>query len=258
MDIYERACNKVSNDEKLELYELYASRAMDSFGVGKVRNIYEAAIGQNLPDGVTKVLCTRYARLERKLGEVDRARGLYIHASQFANPQQESGFWEEWNQFEIRHGNEDTFREMLRIKRSVSASFSQTHFNMATVELVSHASNSESGHLHPPMTSRPQESEALEESVAELERGGLSDTIEGFVKAHTEGGGGVAVGVVSSIDNPDEIDIGDEEVEEDGTVKEGIDVEQTLLPESLFSRNVEVGARDQSAGALDRFKRQKL
>ena len=258
MDIYERACKKVPNDEKLELYELYASRAMDSFGVGKVRNIYEAAIGQNLPDGVTKVLCTRYARLERKLGEVDRARGLYIHASQFANPQQESGFWEEWNQFEIRHGNEDTFREMLRIKRSVSASFSQTHFNMATVELVSHAGNSESGHLHPPMTSRPQESEALEESVAELERGGLSDTIEGFVKAHTEGGGGVAVGVVSSIDNPDEIDIGDEEVEEDGTVGEGIDVEQTLLPESLFSRNVEVGARDQSAGALDRFKRQKV
>ena len=258
MDIYERACEKVPNDEKLDLYELYASRAMDSFGVGKVRNIYEAAIGQNLPDGVTKVLCTRYARLERKLGEVDRARGLYIHASQFANPQQESEFWEEWNQFEIRHGNEDTFREMLRIKRSVSASFSQMHFNMATVELPSRAGNSDSGNLQPPVNARRQESEALEESMAELERGGLSDKIEGFVKARTEGGGGVAVGVVSSIEDPDEIDIGDEEVEEDGNAGEGIDVEQTLLPESLFSRDGEVGARDKNAGALDRFKRQKL
>ena len=251
MAVYERACKKVPNDEKLELYELYVSRAMDSFGVSKVRNIYEAAIGQSLPDGVTKVLCTRYARLERKLGEIDRARSLYTHASQFANPQQESDFWEEWNQFEVRHGNEDTFREMLRIKRSVSASFSQMHFNMATIELPSRAV--EAGNVHAPAAPKFQENEALEESMAELERGGLSDKIEGFVKAHTEGGGtGPADG-----ENPDEIDIGDEG-EEGGAVREEIDVEQSLLPESLFSHDLEAGARDEGAGALDRFKRQKL
>lgn len=28
-----------------------------------------------------------------------------------------------WHDFEVRHGNEDTFREMLRIKRSVQAQF---------------------------------------------------------------------------------------------------------------------------------------
>ena len=99
-------------DEKLDVYELYASRAMDFFGVGKVRSIYESAVELELPDFQTKVLCTRYARLERKLGEIDRARGLYIHASQFANPQHDPEFWEEWNRFEVRHGNEDTFREM--------------------------------------------------------------------------------------------------------------------------------------------------
>jgi hypothetical protein len=26
-------------------------------------------------------------------------------------------YWDAWNEFEVRHGNEDTFREMLRIKR---------------------------------------------------------------------------------------------------------------------------------------------
>lgn len=36
--------------------------------------------------------------------------------------------------FEAAHGNEDTFREMLRIKRSVAASFSQTHYNSALSE----------------------------------------------------------------------------------------------------------------------------
>ena len=32
-------------------------------------------------------------------------------------------YWKEWQEFEVRHGNEDTFREMLRIKRSVQAQY---------------------------------------------------------------------------------------------------------------------------------------
>lgn len=32
-------------------------------------------------------------------------------------------FWEAWKEFEINHGNEDTVREMLRIKRSVQATY---------------------------------------------------------------------------------------------------------------------------------------
>lgn len=35
--------------------------------------------------------------------------------------------------WQVAHGNEDTFREMLRIRRSVAASFSQTHFNTANI-----------------------------------------------------------------------------------------------------------------------------
>lgn len=32
-------------------------------------------------------------------------------------------FWQTWKEFEIKHGNEDTMREMLRIKRSVQATY---------------------------------------------------------------------------------------------------------------------------------------
>lgn len=32
-------------------------------------------------------------------------------------------FWQTWKEFEVRHGNEDTMREMLRIKRSVQATY---------------------------------------------------------------------------------------------------------------------------------------
>ena len=35
----------------------------------------------------------------------------------------ENSFWAVWSQFESNHGNEDTLRDMLRIKRSVQAKF---------------------------------------------------------------------------------------------------------------------------------------
>ena len=36
----------------------------------------------------------RYARLEKKLGEIDRARAIYTHASQFQDPQEDKyGLW---------------------------------------------------------------------------------------------------------------------------------------------------------------------
>jgi pre-mRNA-splicing factor SYF1 len=68
-------------------------------------------------------MCLRFAALERKLGEIDRARAVYAHASQFCDPRVNPRFWSEWNNFEIETGSEDTFREMLRIKRSVQAQF---------------------------------------------------------------------------------------------------------------------------------------
>jgi pre-mRNA-splicing factor SYF1 len=35
-----------------------------------------------LPDAATVEMCLRFAALERKLGEIDRARAIYAHASQ--------------------------------------------------------------------------------------------------------------------------------------------------------------------------------
>ena len=40
-DIYARALRAVPGEEKLAVVELYVSKAMDFFGVGKVRSIYE-------------------------------------------------------------------------------------------------------------------------------------------------------------------------------------------------------------------------
>ena len=69
----------------------------------------------------------RFAKMERKLGEVDRARAIYQHVSQFCNPrirENEEHFWNIWEKFEVYHGNEDTYADYMRTKRTVELRFS--------------------------------------------------------------------------------------------------------------------------------------
>jgi pre-mRNA-splicing factor SYF1 len=94
----------------------------EGFGVTSTREVYEKAISA-LADSEAKNICMDYAEMERKLGEIDRARAIYAYAGQFCDPNVHHEFWKKWHDFEISHGNEDTFREMLRIKRTVQANF---------------------------------------------------------------------------------------------------------------------------------------
>ena len=104
------------------MFAIYIAKATANFGLPATRPIYERAL-EVLPDRQTAEMCLRFAALERKLGEIDRARAIYAHASQFCDPRLNPQFWTQWNSFEIETGSEDTFREMLRIKRSVQAQF---------------------------------------------------------------------------------------------------------------------------------------
>lgn len=130
------------------MFKYYIAKATESFGVVAAREIYERAI-EALPDKDVRPMCLKYAELERKLGEIDRARAIYGYASQFFDPkvqkkkkhcwfkrrtelmfficlQTQPAFWQTWHNFEVQHGNEDTFKEMLRIKRSVQAQYAST------------------------------------------------------------------------------------------------------------------------------------
>lgn len=56
-----------------------------------------------------------------KIGEIDRARAIFAHCANICNPDVHIKFWNKWKDFETEHGNEDTIREMLRVKRQVAA-----------------------------------------------------------------------------------------------------------------------------------------
>jgi pre-mRNA-splicing factor SYF1 len=79
-----------------QMFTIYIAKATANFGRPATRPIYQRAI-EVLPDSQTAQMCLRFANLERKLGEIDRARAIYAHASQFCDPRVNPAFWSEWN-----------------------------------------------------------------------------------------------------------------------------------------------------------------
>jgi pre-mRNA-splicing factor SYF1 len=91
------------------MFEFYITKSAAGFGITSTRPIYEKAI-EVLPDKEAKEMCLRFASMERRVGEIDRARSIYAHGSQFADPRTSPQYWEVWHAFEVKHGNEDTFK----------------------------------------------------------------------------------------------------------------------------------------------------
>eukprot|EP00004_Rigifila_ramosa_P016307 TRINITY_DN3858_c0_g1_i1.p1 TRINITY_DN3858_c0_g1~~TRINITY_DN3858_c0_g1_i1.p1 ORF type:complete len:849 (-),score=230.83 TRINITY_DN3858_c0_g1_i1:69-2333(-) len=128
--IFARAVKVVPDEQKLDVYNTYLAKAGEHFGIAHTRSIFQEAL-DTLPDKLIKPMCLRFADMENKLGEIDRARAIYTYGSQFCDPKRHADFWSLWSDFEVRHGNEDTYREMLRVKRSVQATFNTT-FNFVS------------------------------------------------------------------------------------------------------------------------------
>eukprot|EP01062_Namystynia_karyoxenos_P073357 TRINITY_DN70159_c0_g1_i1.p1 TRINITY_DN70159_c0_g1~~TRINITY_DN70159_c0_g1_i1.p1 ORF type:complete len:872 (+),score=339.11 TRINITY_DN70159_c0_g1_i1:95-2710(+) len=123
LQVYDAACSTVPNDQKPGMYRRYVAAARKFFGVTRTREVYDKAI-RNLPEQHIAEMGLEWAEVERQLGEIDRCRSIHMHCAQFVDPRKENTFWPAWHQFEVVHGSEQSFREMLRIRRSVQATFS--------------------------------------------------------------------------------------------------------------------------------------
>ena len=236
MRIYERATRAVSDEDRFEMFEFYITKSASNFGLTSTRPIYERAIAA-LPDQEAKEMCLKFAEMERRLGEIDRARAIYGHASQFCDPRTNAGFWQKWEAFEVQHGNEDTFKEMLRIKRSVQAQYKYVillwfspdritrmvtnNFNSTDVNFI--ASQAIARSQQPPQDGTQGEEEGGEEMEGAKEKADAMAALErqarapmGFVAASTgpEGGNRPPAGQEqqqpSAPVNPDAIDLDDD------------------------------------------------
>ncbi|VFQ63782.1 unnamed protein product [Cuscuta campestris] len=273
MMVYNQATKAVPANEKLSMYEIYIARAAEIFGVPKTREIYEQAINSGLPDKDVKTMCLKYAELEKSLGEIDRARVLYKYASNYADPRLDPIFWNKWNDFEVQHGNEETFREMLRVKRSISASYSQTH------------------HILPELLMQKDQMQTLEEAKDVLKQAGVDEDqmaaiekqllaaptsneaaqprdrgsrVVGFVSAGVVGSDGAPKNADTS--NKEDIELPDEsDSEEEGDGE--VEIALKEVPDAVFgglARKRDEPQKDEGGdgsdshlGALERIKRRR-
>ena len=128
LNAYKRMCQLVPKEEKYKAYQLYIAKTTKYMGVTNTRDIYQEAISC-LDDEPAAKLCMDFSKMETSLQELERARAVLAYGAQMADPRRLPEYWKKWHDFEVSHGNEETFREMLRIKRSVQASFSTVNYN---------------------------------------------------------------------------------------------------------------------------------
>lgn len=192
MRIYERATRAVSDEDRADMFNFYITKSASNFGLPSTRPIYERAIAA-LPDKEAREMCLKFADMEKRLGEIDRARAIYGHASQFCDPRTTPSFWSKWEAFEVQHGNEDTFKEMLRIKRSVQAQYN-TDVNFIASQALARSQQYPGA----------DENGEVVDSMAALER--TVNAPQGFVPASTGPQGGNIV-MSTAAANPDSIDV---------------------------------------------------
>ena len=202
MRIYERATRAVSDDDKFEMFNFYITKSASNFGLTSTRPIYERAIIA-LPDKEARDMCLKFAEMERRLGEIDRARAIYGHASQFCDPRTTPTFWHKWEEFEVEHGNEDTFKEMLRIKRSVQAQYN-TDVNFIASQALARSQHRPEDREH---EDGEGESNKQADAMAALE--GQARAPVGFVAASTgpQGGNIAQPEKLPVAANPDALDV---------------------------------------------------
>jgi len=251
MAVYDRATRAVTAGERLDMFRLYIKKAESFYGVTRTREIHEAAI-KALPDKDAQAMALDYAALERKLGEVDRARAIFTHGAQLEHPKRAPDFWKAWHEFEVGCGNEDTFRDMLRVKRSVLTAFAnETFYDMrdseapvvsdaealakqaplSTMAAAQHGVKAGSGVAPNPRALDPMAAAELTADASSnggggggvKRKAGGSSAVElealqrqaAMISAATAQGAMAAAASAAPSVNPEEIDLDDEE-EEDG------------------------------------------
>ena len=91
-------------------------------------------------------------------------------------------FWQTWKEFEVKHGNEDTLREMLRVKRSVQAVYN------TQVNMMASAMMKETGAVGTVSDLAPTLTLGLKDDMWKLEAKGAESDVK------SAGGGGAGFG----------------------------------------------------------------
>ncbi|CDK24727.1 unnamed protein product [Kuraishia capsulata CBS 1993] len=130
MKIYKRALSVATEPEvKLELYKIYTTKAIELLGPNFARQIFEQAyvdIPVSTP-GFAETVIVGFAFLEAELKQLTRAREIFKQGAEMVSlatrkiykDEQRELLWNKWKQFELEFGDEESYKQMLRLKRRI-------------------------------------------------------------------------------------------------------------------------------------------
>lgn len=93
IETYDKMVDFVEEPQRMTLYKFYIARVAELLGLTASRSVFEKGLTvlketQKVPWGLG------FIEIEKKLGEIDRARQIYSYLAQFCEPLiEEYGFW---------------------------------------------------------------------------------------------------------------------------------------------------------------------
>lgn len=117
-----RATHDARDEDCAQLFRLRIVRTAVLCGASATRPVYEEALHALKSTEDVAEFASRYASLEVRLGETDRARGIFQMTCTAVDTVASGtckAFWNAWRDFETRFGSEDSLRDMMRRRRRV-------------------------------------------------------------------------------------------------------------------------------------------
>ncbi|KAH7983955.1 hypothetical protein HPB52_015750 [Rhipicephalus sanguineus] len=235
-----------------DIWNTYLTKFLKRYGGTKLeraRDLFEQCL-EGCPAKFAKALYLLYAKLEEEHGLARHAMAIYDRGCKAVLPEEQfettADFWNTWKEFEVHHGNEDTMREMLRIKRSVQAMYN-TQVNFMTAQMLSatarEAAAAAGTEGNAQKTFKYYNTKCTRYRVLPRVDGSgfaahLYDYLPSIAHPSAFKGGTTEdeqnLAEQSRTTNPDEISIDDEDGSDDDQQVEEVAVEQRSVPEEVF------------------------
>ena len=229
MAVYERAVKFVPMVDMYDVFCIYLQKTEEYFGVVATRPVFEKALSV-VPDADVRNISLRFAEMERQLGELDRARAIFVHGSQTCDPKKYTSYWDTWKDFELKHGNEVTFKDMLQIKRTIGARFSAATYSVQEEEAKAKKA------AEAAVAAQEAAQEAAKQFQQEEHERNVTENGLGKRKAEEEDTREeikrAKIAAAAAEDDDDEIDLDDDEEEGDQVDQGG--VVQRVVPSTVF------------------------
>lgn len=112
-------------EDKVALYNIILVRVESIGDKSLTRETYEQCLqDKHLKLSHIVTFTLRFINYESSLGETTRTRALFRYVCNLGHPELPTlvRAWDEWEQFELKNGNETTFKDMLQFRRTVKES----------------------------------------------------------------------------------------------------------------------------------------